>query len=81
MSLSKNTLSVPTSSIETHDIVPTTHPLSSYITKSDLDNTLNYIHTDIKASFKATNNNIVAINDNIAAMIVKTIQTNYKQKH
>ena len=70
---------VPTYSIETLSIVPSTPPNSPYITKSDIDNTVNYIHNDIISYFKATNNNITAFNDNITAMIESLIDANYKQ--
>ena len=58
---STNTQSSPTAYIEILDIVPPTPPASPYITKSYLHNTVNYINTDIKYDFKATNNNIYAI--------------------
>ena len=58
---STNTQSSPTAYIETLDIVPLNPPASPYITKSDLHNTVKYIHTDIKYDFKATNNNIYSI--------------------
>ena len=58
MSPSTNTKSRPTASIETLDIVPTTPLTPPYITKYDLNNNINYIHTDIKYDIKSINNKI-----------------------
>ena len=79
---STNILSIPTASIETLDIVPPTPPASPDIKKSDLNNTVNYIHTDIKSDLKANNNNITAINNNtydILAILVDINKNKSKQ--
>ena len=76
---STTTRSGPTASIKTLLIVPPTPPTSPYIKKYDLDNTDNYIHTDTKADIKATDENITAINKNIAAMLATLIDTKGKQ--
>ena len=54
----------------------------SYLTlynKSDLDNTVKYINTDIKSYLRANNNSITAINDNIADILVTLVDANNKQ--
>ena len=47
--------------------------------KSDLGNTVNYIHTDTKYDFKSTNKNITAINNIIAAILATLADTNNKK--
>ena len=56
----------------------------SYLTlykKSDIDNTVNYIHNDIKSYIKAIKDNRTAINDNITAMVVTLTDTTDNQNN
>ena len=77
---STNTLSGPIAPIEKNSVVPPTPPTSPYITKYDLDNTVNFIYTDIKADTKDINENITSINYNINTMLATLTDTNDKQK-
>ena len=58
MSPSTNTRSGPTLSIESIGIFPTTPPIAPYITRSDLDEIIKYIHADIKENIYKTDTNI-----------------------
>ena len=81
MSPSTNTQSSPTAFIETLSIVPPTPPTSTYLIKYDLDNTIKYIHTEIKAFNKNIHNGMKAMNKNIAAMLVTLINKTDKQNN
>ena len=80
MSPSMSTLSVLTASIKTLATVPPAPADSPHITEYDLDKTVKYIHTDIKAEFKFTSKKITANNDTISSMLVICIDTNNKKK-
>ena len=81
MSSSTNTQSSPTSYIKNIYIVPSTPPASPYIKTSDLENTANYIHTEINSDYKLPNNKITDINDNISAILATLADANNKQKN
>ena len=87
MSSSTNTQSSPTYYIKNIYIFPSTPPASPYIKTSDLENTANYIHTEINSDYKLPNNkitdinyNITDINDNISAILATLADANNKQK-
>ena len=80
ISPSTNTRSGPKCLFETSAVVPITPPTTPYQTISDLDNTIKYIHTDIK-SFKDNNNtDIKSMNNPINTMLATLIDTSVKTK-
>ena len=79
MSPSTNTRSGPTAPIETIALVPTTLPITLYITRSEMDNTIKYIHPDMKAYIDKTYTKMKGMNDHIAYMLAKIIDTSVNQ--
>ena len=59
---STNTRSGLTALIETIYIVPPTPPIEPYVTISELNGTMKYIHTDMKACHEKTGIKIKSMN-------------------
>ena len=75
---STNTRSGLKARIETIDIFPTNLPITTYLSISDLDDTIKYIHTDIKAFNDNIHTDVKAMNDHIAYMLSTIIDTSVK---
>ena len=78
MSPSTNTRSVPTPPTETIDIVPPIPPITDYITRSDLYDTIKHIHTNMKSYIEKNYINMKSMNDHIDSMLATPIGTSVK---